>query len=144
MNISGKVKWKHSRGGVLLKEGSGENLIVDGGLALTAQFWDKNLAPAEVEWVGLGDDATVPGEVQTDLISPLAIARTLASTQQSGVNFIFMQFTVSNLVLGNIVREIGLFNALTSGTMVARFLIQELTAQTGDSLQIDWTLEFGR
>ena len=143
LSMRGHVDYEFSRGGILVRKGGGPNLITNVGEQFNANLWDPRLSIAKVDWAGLGSGTNPPSSSSQALTAEFG-TRQQSQTTGTAVNlpniFYTFQWTLAEF---NVVAEVGLFNAITVGTMVSRFLVQEFEAQSGDILNLQWTLQFG-
>ena len=146
MEIQGYVKvWVD---GELVRKG--RNLVTTVGKELVAQILATSATKPSHFGFGTGGSPTVPpAEVQTALSGEFAggwygrhafatsrVTNTVTYATQSGH---FVNSSGGNLSLG----EIGIFNAATSGTMLARFLTTPYTVNAGGVVRVSWALPIG-
>jgi hypothetical protein len=144
MKLSGRVHLVHKRNGRILTERHGENLVVNAGRKLirdilTSAGADK---PSHLS-VGTGSTAVALGD--TALGSEYGGNRE-AVTPTAGTSDYELELscTLDNDSGGTVaVTEVGIFNAATAGTMLARFLCQEFDFENGDDLDVTWVLTLG-
>ena len=141
MKISGHVWLEHKRDGELLGIYAGPNLVVNDGRELIALIVSA-AGGTKPGWFALGsgnaaidpDDAALDAEISG---SRTAFVTDLASD---------VQLTYGAVITASgtwTVQECGLFNAVASGVMLARFLTPSFTMVSADTLDITWILTFG-
>lgn len=138
--ISGWVRVRHFRGGELLSEQQGKNRVVTVGKQLVASIMAVSPGPARPGWMALGDDDTPVADDQTALQNETT--RDALSGSVASGNEVILSCT-RTAVGTETVRECGMFNAGAGGTMLCRFVIQEVTLAVNDQLIVDWTLNYG-
>ena len=141
MRIKGVVSLKVLRNGEIVHKDEGRNLVTQVG---------KNRAAANFEsatgvhptHIALGSGASPPDESNTVLDSEIAGSRTAASSSDANGDLVELAFSVTGTA-GWIMRELGIFTAAAGGELLSRFLTQEFAFQTGDTLEVSWSLQFG-
>ena len=93
---------------------------------------------ALISHVGVGTGITAPLSTDTTLGSQLGSRSSATLTHVNGTNTINVTSSISG-VTGQIT-EIGMFNALTGGTMVCRTTFVAISMLSTDSLGISWTI----
>jgi hypothetical protein len=92
--------------------------------------------------MGLGAGTTAASSGDTNLGSLLGSRKALGSaTQSGGSNESIIYVTTFNPgEATGAVTEAGIFNASSSGTMLCRTVFPVVNKQSGDTLQITWTV----
>lgn len=142
MSITSNVKWVLKRKGKVIKSGQGHNIVVDTGKNHAATLWTTSPGPTRLSHsaLGGGDAAVTNADVVLDAeIASTRLAHTSEITSNNEVIYEF-NYTATDTWL---VKEFGLFNDPTAGTMFARFLTQIFTMISGDTLDVTWTIKFG-
>lgn len=134
--------------GHLLHRERGSNLVVLNGKILAAQLINDEVA-SKPSHFGFGSSVLAVDEAQTALGTEFAFggyARHAFSISRSS-NIITCVTTGSgwqNNSGGNLsMREVGLFNAATSGTLFARFLTTAYTLAASNYVRLSWALTVG-
>jgi hypothetical protein len=136
LRLEGRVKvW---RNGQLLH--SGRNLIVTDGLELLAQLIGSSAT--KPSHMAMGGDSAQPTDSQSDLQGS-EFERVTISTSVSGREVSYSASFGSGLSSTQTIREFGIFNDASAGTMLARFVTPRIKLQPGESLDVDWTLVVG-
>lgn len=144
MKITGTVTLVLKNPGKRKRVIRGKNLVVNGGKNLFAQIVDTNNASvAGPTHIGVGTSAAVVSDTQTDLQAPTGVIARTALAKSRVDNRITYSATISAGASDIAVKELGIFNALTLGTLIARFLPQAFTLEVGGSLAVAWALQFG-
>ena len=142
IKVTSSVQWVLKRKGKVIGKGGGQNLVVDAGLDYMALLFVTSPGAARISHCALGSSTAVVLPANTALAAEIASSRTADTTSvASGKESIFT-FDVTAGATWN-VKEFGLFNDGTTGTMIARFLTQIFTMVNGDTLAVTWTLRFG-
>lgn len=139
--ITGKVKIEIFRDGSIVKTILGKNIVTNNGMESYAGIL-RGEAITLPGWIGLGSGSSPPLATNTALETPIAGTRTaFSSTSRVGKEISYLcTFTAAN---GMTVKEAGIFNHATAGIMFARFLVETITLQTGETLDFTWTLNIG-
>lgn len=136
VKITGHVKVKLN--GEVIREG--HNLVVNAGLDLIASLLaGSGSIPS---YAGIGTDSSDPTAAQTALVGQV---RRVAITSIAAVNntvTVAADFTGTNVGTESI-KEFGVFNAATAGTMLARFITSTISFAVGDTLQLEWSINIG-
>lgn len=129
LNHQGKVVWSRRY----------SNLITSAGLAAIAAL--LNAGTAKPTHIALGDSDAAVTVGQTALQGSQHGSRVAGTPANSDAEF-SLTGTFTNAG-GNIdVKECGIFSAAAAGTMFARFLPTLFSMANGDTLDIEWILEF--
>lgn len=127
--------------GVLIRQG--KNLVTTLGKTLMASVFKNTSDSTRVTHAALGDDASAPEASQTALGNEHAAGWIRAAVTGTNTDN-NTRFTATwTATTTETIREAGLFTAAAAGTMVARFLVQEVQINNGDTLDLTWTLNFG-
>ena len=114
------------------------NLVVDTGLAYIASRMKDATATAMTHMaVGTGTTATAGG--QTALVTQLGSRVSLTSTTVTANSTAYVASFGAGVATGALT-EAGIFNALTSGTMLCRTTFPVVNKETGDSIAITWVV----
>jgi hypothetical protein len=119
----------------------GNNLVVAAGKNFMASRMNGN-SPAAMSHMAIGDDITAAAETQTTLVGT-EIERVAGSNTVTDNVFTMSATFGTAIVTETTIGEIGIFNASSAGTMLARFTTPEFTMDAGDSLTITWSIQFG-
>lgn len=141
MKVVGKVE------GILLNE-KGEvkerfkahNLIVNTGKNGIAAQLMSTPDIGKPSYMGIGSGSTAPAVGDTTLVSELTTSGTRAAitTTRSG-NVVSFVATFGAGVGTGTVREAGIFNASTGGSMYSRVTFSDINKGASDTLQLTWT-----
>jgi len=135
VKTAGRVEiWKN---GEFLQEG--KNLVVDTGLALLAATIAATAAAPS--YMAIGTGATIPAATDTTL-SGGQLERVSGILTSVGASFSLTAVFGSGVGAGGTVREVGIFNATSAGTMLAHFLPVPFTISSTDTVTIVWTISF--
>ncbi len=140
LKISGSYILLHKRGGHIIGFASGKNLITSAGENLVAELLDPEAAGVSPDYIAFGSGSAAALKADTQLQTELAGTRTefsspsVRTTNALQLNFVF---TGAGPI---VVTEMGIFNDSVAGTMISRFLVQELSIAIGDEIDISWTL----
>jgi len=120
-----------------------KNLITSAGENLVATRMNyAGGAPAVPQYIAFGTDSTTADKTQTALGAEFVTARVAAGAGTTTLNLLHLEFTVVPAITMANVAEVGVFNALTVGTMFSRTVLSPFTMGTSDSLAVVWELTF--
>ena len=127
--------------GHIVEQFEQRNLVVTAGRNLLRDFLN-NTAPTGLTHIALGTDATASDATQTALVAE--VYRDLITSRATDVGqltlTLYLGTTQAN---GNTLREVGLFNAASLGTMYARVPLASSIAKTSAiAVTFTWTLTF--
>ena len=114
------------------------NLVVSSGLAFICSRM-AGTSPAVMTHIGVGSGTTSAAAGQTALVSQLGSREALDSTNASANTIVF----VCSLEAGDgtgAVTESAIFNAASSGTMLARVVFPVVNKQADDTMSITHTI----
>lgn len=139
LSLSGKfhLRAKYPDGHV--EERFGKNLVTNAGETLVAKLLDFNGSEVAPEWIAFGSGTDGAQKTDTELGTEIAGTRTAAisSVQNSNTIQLILQVTAATTYT---IEEMGIFNAVTAGTMISRFLTQPLSVVSSTVIDITWTL----
>lgn len=138
---TGKVKIEHrDESGELIAAVERDNLVVTTGRNVIANRMRSSPTMAAMTHMAVGTDATAAAIGQTALIAEVAASRTaLDSTTVTNNQIAYVCTFPAGVGTGNL-REAGIFNASSSGDMLARVTFSSLNKAAGDSVTITWTI----
>lgn len=150
MNVGaeGHFKLELIRDGNVIARREGRNTVVVGGKATLANRAFTNTPPV-YQYMQLGTGGTAASSAQTNVLTPLAKTtlsgrQTAQTMAMSGTRTAKWEHTwTAGEFSAAGVREVGLFNALTTSTvgMMARFVFTTVNKTNADTLKITWTLK---
>lgn len=129
----------HKASGLVLVQ-RGQNIVVNNGKALMAQRIVQASPPSRPTHFALGTGGNTPTEADTTLQTEVVSTRTALTPTVLGNS---MSLDVTITATGAGFQEVGIFNAASAGTMLARFLVQLFDINAGESVEINWTLPVG-
>jgi len=122
------------------------NLIVDAGLAGIASRYNGDGAEAAFTYIAVGTDDTGAASGQTTLVAEIgdsglsrasAAASRETTTATNDTAKLSKEFSVSGT---KAIKEVGIFNAASAGTMGSRVVITTKNVENGDTITISYTL----
>ena len=120
---------------------SGSNVVVTVGYQLVATL--VGATGTKPSHMAFGD-SQVPTTVGMTALQGTEFERVgFDSTVVTGANITYTATFGTGLVSAAICNEVGLFNAATAGTMLARFLTTTFTINPSDTVVVTWTVSFG-
>ena len=139
--ITGRVEAWYYRQGYRWAYCSGSNLVMAVGKNLVASIISST--SDRPSHMALGDDETAVDSAQTDLQGTELVRAAFDSNTVNG-RILTLVKTFTNPGPGNWdVREAGIFNDPSAGTMFARWLPSPNIFASGDAVKISWHLDFG-
>lgn len=145
LHLQGRYELELVRRGQVIHRQKGRNLVTTVGEELACGRFAATGPPAAIDWIALGTSSTPPLKSDVALVAEIAASKTAATDDVVSTNQVTYTFAVAGPGAGTWnVREAGLFNnvAPATGVMAARWLTQPFTMQSGDILNVTWTLEF--
>lgn len=141
-----RVLFEHrNKDGELLAMGESTNLRTTVGADWQADVMGNSTQPASARWIGLTTNASAASAASTTLTSEIAsggltrAVGTYAHTASTSSYTITVTFTAS--ATHTAVHRAGLFNAISSGTLVFETVLSsDVTLVSGDTLTITWTV----
>ena len=115
-----------------------DNLVVDAGLDYIASRME-GVSEAVMSHMGLGSGSTAADAADTDLETLLGSRETLDSTTVTNNTVVYVATFEAGDATGS-VREAGIFNASTSGTMLCRTVFDVVNKAADDTLSVTWTI----
>jgi len=115
-----------------------DNLVVDAGLDYIASRME-GVSEAVMSHMGLGSGSTAADAADTDLETLLGARETLDSTTVTNNTVVYVATFEAGDATGS-VREAGIFNASTSGTMLCRTVFDVVNKAADDTLSVTWTI----
>jgi len=139
LKLRGDVSIKlYDKNGKIKDQREITNLVVNSGLAFICSRM-AGTSPAVMTHMGVGSGTTSAAAGQTALVSQLGSREALDSTNASANTIVF----VCSLEAGDgtgAVSESGIFNAASSGTMLARVTFPVVNKQADDTMSITHTI----
>lgn len=137
--------------GNIIQQITTPNLVVNEGLECVSDFvfgTTSCTGEAVFTYIALGTGVTAPADAQTALVTEVGACTRLQDatpaidTATTGQRTITVSQTFSGASCeGSAFAEVGLFDAVTTGNMLARALISPtITLGSGDTLQIDYDI----
>lgn len=141
-NFSGEVTMTvyDSMGNVKSVETT-SNIVVDTGLALGVQLLGATTGGDRLSHIAIGTNDTEPTATDTSLGDEIDRESASFSIETKDVNDDTLVATATfSFQSETTVRETGIFNASSGGTMFARTLKGPTTVEADDSIQIEWRI----
>ena len=139
LKLRGDVSIKlYDKNGKIKDQREITNLVVNSGLAFICSRM-AGTSPAVMTHMGVGSGTTSAAAGQTALVSQLGSREALDSTNASANTIVF----VCSLEAGDgtgAVSESAIFNAASSGTMLARVTFPVVNKQADDTMSITHTI----
>ncbi len=114
------------------------NLVVDTGLAFIAARMGTS-PPTAMTHMGVGTGSTATAAGNTALGTPAGARIALTSTTVTGAGIAYVATFGAGVSTGALT-EAGIFNALTSGTMLCRTVFAVINKGANDTMTITWTI----
>lgn len=115
------------------------NMVVTAGKILIAsRLVNTSMGVPSHMWVGTS--WTAEAAAQTDLLSPVSGGRLALGGTSRTNNTITYTATFNDGVGVGALREAGIFNANTSGSMLCRTVFDQVSKVAGDILTINWNV----
>ena len=117
-----------------------DNLVVTAGKQWVAGRFKDGSIPAEMSHMAIGSADTAPAAGNTALATELN--RIALTTDGGTVSTNTVQYDASwtSAAAAYAIKEAGIFNAATGGTMLARTTFAVINKGTDDTVSISWTI----
>jgi hypothetical protein len=137
--VTGKVTFKHlDANGNVLFEQTVPNLVVTSGLEWMAARMIDSSIPSAMSHIGLGESDTTPALADVSLGAQLGrVSLTGSSVTDNEVTY---TATFGSGAATGAVKEAGIFNASTGGTMLCRTTFPVINKGAADSLAVTWVI----
>jgi len=122
----------------LKKEWKDQNLVVTTGKEWIAGRMDGSVVPAVMSHMAIGTDATAEIIADTALLAENARVA-LSDTVNSAADVLYTA-TFGPTVGTGVLREAGILNAASAGTLLCRVTFGAQTKNAGDTLTVSWTV----
>ena len=141
IKATGHVVLTHKRPGRKDQVLEGSNLVVNAGYDLMAQRLVGN-SPNPPSHLACGDGGSIAALDQTALIGS-QLERIAATVTRVGRTVTLSGTFGAGISTNVVLREIGIFNAASAGTMFARFTFPEINFALDSTLDVVWTITIG-
>jgi len=139
-----RVEVRDASTGEVLHVQEHRNLVVNAGLNLIRDFLDGD-APTAPSHFAYGTSTTAASAGQTALVAQIGSRDTF--TSKTGTNAqqqVYTYYLGSATANGNTLGEVGLFNAASGGTMIARAVLSPTIVKTASiAVTFTWTINLG-
>jgi len=128
--------------GELKMEQRVHNLVVDAGENHIADQLSSSPGGAAMGWMAIGTGSTAAAFGDTALGAE--VDRNALTSRTDSVNVVtYVGTWAAGDGTNSALREAGIFNAASTGTMLARAVYSNIDKQAGDTLTITWTVTIG-
>jgi hypothetical protein len=140
LSLEGRYVIKQKRQGHIIHFQQGKNLVTSAGENLVAELLDPQAAGVSPDHIAFGTGTAAALKADTQLQTEIGGTRTeytspsVRTTNAMQLNFLF---TGGGTI---VIFEMGVFNDSVAGTMISRFLVQQLSIAVSDEIDISWTL----
>ena len=119
-----------------------DNLVVTAGKNWVAGRFKDGSIPAEMSHMALGTANTAAAAGNTALAAEITASRIALTTDGGTVSTNTVQYDASwtSATGAFAIKEAGIFNAASSGTMLARTVFAIINKGTDDTVSISWTI----
>lgn len=143
--IGGYFEWTvFDKDGNIKTSGESENLVVTAGIGAITGLMLSDVGGTAFDYLEVGTDATAAAANQTALLAAITdsgLARAAGTGTQTTTTVTNdtaqITYTWSSITATKAIKEVGVFNAASEGTMLARSVIN-VTVNSGDSLQLTY------
>ena len=131
---------KTNKEGVVTDKRHIPNLVVSSGKThIISRMVGSTSMEGAMSHMGVGSGATSPSAEHLLLVTQIGNRVPLSSTTQTA-NVVTYVATFGTGISGGELREAGIFNATTAGTMLCRTTFPIVTKEPGDSIVITWVV----
>lgn len=142
VEVTGKVLLELLRANGAIERVEIDNLVVTVGKGVIADRMKAAPAKNAMSHVAVGTGATAPAAGDTTLQTEVGGSRTALGTAVSGAVITYTATLGAGVGTGALT-EAGLFNASSSGDMLARTTFSVINKAAGDTLNVTWTVTVG-
>lgn len=114
------------------------NLVVDSGLEFICSRMVSS-SDAAMSHMGVGSNSSTPTSADSSLQAQVGTRASLDITNASGATVVYRGVFGSSQSVGTL-REAGIFNAASGGTMLCRAVFPAIEKSSDDTLVIRWTI----
>lgn len=147
-NLVANIEMEHrNKNGELIETREYRNIVVNAGKACTASRINGDGSEALFNYVAIGTGTTAEAATQTALVTEIstgggqrAIA-TLSRVTTTVTNDTARWVITYNFSSSFAVTESGIFNAASTGCMLARKVFAAVNVVNGDSIQLTWRVQ---
>jgi len=131
---------KFDKNGLCVDETRLSNLIVDQGLEFTSKLLN-GVSTDAFKYVAIGSNDTAAAVSDTALNTEEEIMLATATYEADFKSKLTAIFTFTGTVT---IKEAGIFDAASSGSLLSRVVFADKTFEDGESLGVIWTIEMSR
>ena len=119
-----------------------DNLVVTAGKNWVAGRFKDGSIPDEMSHMAIGSADTAAAAGNTTLANEISASRIALTTDGGTVSTNTVQYDASwtSAAAAYAIKEAGIFNAATGGTMLARTTFAVINKGTDDTVSISWTI----
>ena len=117
------------------------NTIVNSGYDFICAAMGSSTRPAAMEYVAVGSGSTANAMTMTALVTQLARVKGTYS-HTAGTKFFTLKASFGPGTGTGTIKELGVFNALSGGTMLDRIVIGTVTKEAGDTYNATFQFAF--
>lgn len=134
---------RYDGAGALIDEQFFKNMVVNSGLEHFANLCSASPTATAMSHMGIGANGTAPAKTNTTLAGEIAGARQALSTPpfQSLNQTVYNATFNPGVATGNI-SELGIFNAASGGTMLARVTFPTQVKESTTKFDVQWLVAF--
>ena len=138
-----RIEVRDATTGEVLHVQEHRNLVVNAGLNLIRDFLDGD-APTAPSHFGYGTGTTAATAGDTALGGELARDAFTSKVGTGAQQQVYTYYLTSGTANGNTLGEVGLFNAASGGTMLARAVLSPTIVKTASiAVTFTWTINLG-
>lgn len=116
------------------------NLVVQVGLNYIAARMLETGRPSEMSHMAIGTNSTTPAAGDTTLGAQASAGRQPLTSKSASGNTVTYVATFDPGEGTGVLREAGIFNSSTAGTMLCRTVFPTVTKEAGDTITITWAV----
>lgn len=117
------------------------NTIVNSGYDFICAAMGSSSRPAAMEYIAVGSGSTANAMTMTALVTQLARVKGTYS-HTAGTKFFTLKASFGPGTGTGAIKELGVFNALSGGTMLDRIVIGTVTKEAGDTYNATFQFAF--
>ena len=139
IGLKGKFRIACLRDGEIIAEREFPNTIMNTGKAVITGLMLTDVGGTAFDYLAIGTSATAPSATNTALFGEMYRVASTGSQQTTTTTDDTARLTTSFAITGSVtLKEVGVFNSASGGTMLARTTYSDIAVQNEDTLNVSY------